>query len=189
MISYAGMFVIKITSSYCSEELTDCLSCTQKSLTQDNIRIFMTPRKLIHSLQDPNDEISDCSEKVNRRIKSLSSGNIMWSPASFSKYDQNMADHVNFDSKENGGLYGDVKFQGGPESVSSTDDNPITSDIEMPSEVGPESGNGTETVLMGKPFQKTKQKLVCGISFALLAIATPLLWINSQDEGHFLVPT
>ncbi|ESW23831.1 hypothetical protein PHAVU_004G079400 [Phaseolus vulgaris] len=161
----------------------------RKSLTQDNIRIFMTPRKLIHSLQDPNDEISDCSEKVNRRIKSLSSGNIMWSPASFSKYDQNMADHVNFDSKENGGLYGDVKFQGGPESVSSTDDNPITSDIEMPSEVGPESGNGTETVLMGKPFQKTKQKLVCGISFALLAIATPLLWINSQDEGHFLVPT
>jgi len=150
----------------------------------------VTPRKLIHSLQDPNDEISDCSEKPNRRIKSLSSGNIMWSPESFSKYDQNgIADNDNYDSKENGDLYDDDQFQGGPESVSSTDDNPVNSDMQRPSEVGPESRNGTETVLMGKPFQKTKQKLVCGISFALLAIATPFLWINSQDEGHFLVPT
>ncbi|BAU01949.1 hypothetical protein LR48_Vigan10g142000 [Vigna angularis] len=163
----------------------------RKSLTQENFKIFMTPRKLIHSLQDPNDEISDCSEKPNRRIKSLSSGNIMWSPASFSEYDQNgIADHVKCDAKENGGLYCDDQSQGGPESVSSTDDNPVNSDMQRrPSEVGPDRGNGTETVLVGKPFQKTKHKLVYGISFALLAIATPLLWINSQDEGHFLVPT
>ncbi|KAG4941476.1 hypothetical protein JHK87_045347 [Glycine soja] len=164
-----------------------------RSCTQGNIKIFMTPRKLIHSLQeDLNDEISDCSEKPNRRIKSLSSGNIKWSPASYSKYDQNgIADHVNYDSKESGSLYGngDIQFQGGPESVSSTDDIPGNTDLQRPSEVGPESRNGTETVLMEKPFQKTTHKLVCGISFALLAIATPLLWINSQDEGHFLVPT
>ncbi|KAG5062400.1 hypothetical protein AAZX31_02G067800 [Glycine max] len=166
-----------------------------RSRTQDNIKIFMTPRKLIHSLQeDLNDEISDCSEKPNRRIKSLSSGNIKLSPASYSKYDQNgIADHVNYDSKESGSLCGDgdgdVQFQGGLESVSSTDDIPCNTDMQKPSEVGPESRNGTETVLMGKPFQKTKHKLVYGISFALLAIATPFLWINSQDQGHFLVPT
>ncbi|CAJ1953383.1 unnamed protein product [Sphenostylis stenocarpa] len=163
-----------------------------KSHTQYNLKNFMTPRKLIHSLQDSNDEISDCSEKLNRRrIKSLSSGNIMWSPTSFTTYDQNgMVDHVNYDSKENGGLYSDDQFQGGPESVSSTYDNPINSDMQRPSEFGrPESRNDTETVLVVKPFQKTKHKLVCGISFALLAIATPLLWFNSQDEGHFLVPT
>ncbi|WVZ15540.1 hypothetical protein V8G54_013106 [Vigna mungo] len=163
----------------------------RKSLTQENFKIFMTPRKLIHSLQDPNDEISDCSEKPNRRIKSLSSGNIMWSPASFSEYDQNgIADLVKCDSEENGGLYCDDQSQGGLESVSSTDDNLVNSDMQRrSSEVGHDRGNGTETVLVGKPFQKTKHKLVYGISFALLAIATPLLWINSQDEDHFLVPT
>ncbi|KAK7380646.1 hypothetical protein VNO78_33161 [Psophocarpus tetragonolobus] len=160
-----------------------------RSRTEDNIKIFMTPRKLIHSLQDTNDEISDCSEKPHRRIKSLSSGNFLWSPASFSKYDQNDADDVNYNSKENGSLYGDNQFQGGPESVSSTDDILGNTDVQRPSEVGPESRNGALTVLNGKSFQKTKHKLVCGLSFALLAIATPFIWMNSQDEGHFLVPT
>ncbi|TKY46199.1 spliceosomal complex [Spatholobus suberectus] len=156
----------------------------------DNIKLFITPRRLIHSLQDPNDETSDCSEKLNRRIKSLSSGNIKWTPASYSKYDENgIADHVSHDSNENGALYDDVQFQGEPESVSSTDDFPGNTDTQRPSEVGPANRNGTQPVLMGRPFQKTKHKLVCGLSFALLAIATPLLWINSQEEGHFLVPT
>ncbi|XP_020220685.1 protein SINE1 [Cajanus cajan] len=156
----------------------------------DNMKLFITPRKLIHSLQDPNDEISDCSEKPNRRIKSLSSGNVKWSPATYSKYDQNgIAEHVNYDSKENGSLYGEDQFQGGPESVSSTDDLLANNDLPSPSEDVLESRNGTQTVLIGKPFRKTKHKLVCGLSFALLAIAAPLLWINSQEEGHFLVPT
>ncbi|KAL2335075.1 hypothetical protein Fmac_016288 [Flemingia macrophylla] len=155
----------------------------------DNMKLSVTPRKLIRSLQDPNDETSDCSEQPCRRIKSLSSGNVKWSPTPYSKYDQNgVADQVNYDSKENGSLYGEDQFQGGPESVSSTDDL-SANNLQSPSKVGPESKNGTQTVLMGKPFQKTKHKLVCGLSFALLAIATPLLWINSQEEGHFLVPT
>ncbi|RDY09090.1 Protein SINE1, partial [Mucuna pruriens] len=163
---------------------------SRTQVSADNIKIFMTPRKLIHSLQDPDDETSDCSEKPNRRGRSQSSGNIKRSPASYSKYNQNsIVDDVNYDSKGNGSLYGDVQFQGEHESVSSTDDFADNTDMQMPSEVGPKSRNDTQTVIMRKPFQKTKHKLVCGLSFALLAIATPLLWINSQDEGHFLVPT
>ncbi|XP_004508668.1 protein SINE1-like isoform X2 [Cicer arietinum] len=155
----------------------------------DNIKIFSTPRKLIHSLQDANDENSDCSEKPIRRFKSLSSGNIDWSPSSYSKYDQNgIANHVKDDSNENVSSCGDVEYQGGQESVSSTDDLPGDASMQKPSEVVPESRNDRQTVLTEKPLQKTKRKLMCGL-FVILAMATPLLWINSQDEGHFLVPT
>ncbi|KAJ1398343.1 hypothetical protein SESBI_31183 [Sesbania bispinosa] len=137
--------------------------------------------------KDPDDETSDYSEKQNRRFRSLSSGNIEWSPASYSKYDQNgVADHGNYDSKENESSCDDVQFQGGQESVSSTDDLPGgDADMQRP----PESRDDTQTVLMKKPLQKAKRKFVCGLSFVLLAMATPLIWINSQEEGHFLVPT
>lgn len=61
---------------------------------------------------------------------------------------------------------------------------------QMPSsEVVPECRNDPQTVLVEKPLQKAKRRLVCGLSFVVVAMATPLLWINSQEEGHFLVPT
>ncbi|KAK7271081.1 hypothetical protein RJT34_26692 [Clitoria ternatea] len=154
------------------------------SQPHDSIKIFRTPRKLIHSLQDPNEESSDCSEKLNRRIKSLSSGNVEWTPASYSTY------HVNNDSKENESLYGDVQFQGGSESVSSTDDLPGDADMQKrPPEVVPQSRNDTHATLMEKALQKTKRKFICCLSLVILAMATPLLWINGQEESHFLVPT
>ena len=151
----------------------------------------MTTRKLIHSLQDPDDGTSDCSERQNRIFRSLSTGNMEWSPTSNSEHDQNdFTDDVNCDCKENGSLYDDEQFQGGPESVSSTDDLPVVgADMQVPPEVVPENSNDTETVRMEKPLRKTACKLVCGLSFALLAVATPLLWISSQEEGHYLVPT
>ncbi|KAK7315657.1 hypothetical protein VNO77_34223 [Canavalia gladiata] len=158
----------------------------------DSIKIFRTPRKLIHSLQESHDETSDSSEKSMRRIKSLSVGNIEWSTASCSnsKYVQNgIADHVNYASKENESLYDDMQFQGRLESVSSTNDLLGDADMLRPLEVVPESRNGTQTVLMKKSLQKIKYKFICGLPFVLIAIAAPLLWINSQKEGHFLVPT
>ncbi|XP_057445822.1 protein SINE1-like [Lotus japonicus] len=155
---------------------------SRSQVNVDTIKIFTTPRKLIHSLQDLNDETSDCSENLNKRIRNLSSGNIKWNPACYSKYDKNgIADHVNYDCKENESSCGDVQFQGGPESVSSTDE--LLGDADM------QSRNDILTVLMEKPIQKAKRKLVCGLSFVIIAMATPLLWINSQEEGHFLVPT
>lgn len=88
---------------------------------------------------------------------------------------------MNYDCKENESSCGDVQFQGGPESVSSTD--------ELPGDADMQSRNDILTVLMEKPIQKAKHKLVCGLSIVIIAMATPLLWINSQEEGHFLVPT
>lgn len=160
-----------------------------RSRTQ-SIQIFDTPKRLIRSLQDPTDESSDCSEKPIRRFKSLSSGNIDWSPSAYSKYDQNgLANHDKYDGKEYGSSCGDGQYQGGSESVSSTDDLPADVDNQKPSEDVRESRKDPQIVRMEKPIQKTKRRFVCGLSFVILAMATPLIWLNSQEEAHFLVPT
>ncbi|KAI4348443.1 hypothetical protein L6164_009166 [Bauhinia variegata] len=161
----------------------------------ENIKIYETPRKLIQSLQDPNDMNGNCSQKQNRRFRSLSSGNIKLSPTS--KHDQNdcqncFLHHVNNDSKdnENEGMSFDVHCQAGSESVSSTDGLPADPNMQVPPELVPANRKNTQNVSMGRAHKKTKFKLFCsGISFAILAMATPLLWINSQQEIHYLVPT
>ncbi|KAK7267069.1 hypothetical protein RIF29_19733 [Crotalaria pallida] len=163
-----------------SKSATTSPQRSRSQVNVDSITIFQTPRKLIHSLQDPDDVNSDCSEKQNRGIRSLSSGNIEWSPASHSRYDPNgIEDFENCDGcEENESLNTDVQFQDGTESVSSTDDLLGDADMQMPPKVVPESR-----------LRKTRRKFVCGLSFVLVAMATPLLWINTQEEGHYLVPT
>lgn len=161
----------------------------------DNI-IFNTPRRLFHSLQDPSNVYSKSSEKRARRFRSLSMSEFDWSPNA--RYDQEGYSHgyshgVNYECRENGSFYaGDEQFHGGPESVSSTDGIPVDADLQASQEVVPE--NETEVPISGikSARRKVAVKLLCGLSFALLAVAMPLLWINDQGEGHegyYLVPT
>lgn len=164
----------------------------QRSRTQmnvDNVQIFRTPRKLICSLQDPNDRNSDFSVKQARRFRSLSSSNIEWSPTA--KYDQNgFSHHMNCNGKGNGSMYANgEEFQGGLESVSSTDDVLTDADLHVSQEAVPEDKTETQSLGLKKARQKTTSKFVCGLFFVLLAVFTPLLWINDQDEGYYLVPT
>lgn len=80
-------------------------------------------------------------------------------------------------------------FQGEAESVSSTDDLPGDADMHAPSEMVPSKSNdAVSTVGIQKALHKTKLQLVFGFSCVLIAMVTPLLWINVQDE-HCLVPT
>ncbi|CAJ2637379.1 unnamed protein product [Trifolium pratense] len=156
----------------------------------DSIQIFDTPKRLIRSLQDPSDDSSVCSEKPIRRFRSLSSGHIDWSPSAYSKYDQNgISNHVKYHTGENASSCGDVQYQDGSESVSSTDDLLGDANTQRPSKEVPESNKVPQIVRTEKPLQKTKRRFVCGLSFVILAMATPLIWINSQEEAHFLVPT
>ncbi|KAI5443702.1 protein SINE1 [Lathyrus oleraceus] len=164
-------------------------SCTQ---VIEGIQIFDTPKRLIRSLQDPTDDSSDCSEKPIRRYKSLSSENIILSPSCYSKYDQNgIAHHIKYDdSNENGSSCGDdMQYQDEQESVSSTYDILGNSDTQKPSEKVLENRKAPQTLPAEKPLQKAKRKFFCGLSFLIVAMATPLIWINSQEEAHFLVPT
>jgi hypothetical protein len=157
----------------------------------DNVKIFRTPRKLICSLQDPNDRNSDFSVKQARRFsRSLSSSNIEWSPTA--KYDQNGVSHdmMNCNGKENGSIYANGgEYQGGPESVSSTDDVLTDADLHVSQEAVPEDKTETQRPGLQKARQKATSKFVCGLLFVLLAVFTPLLWMNDQDEGYYLVPT
>ncbi|KAL1314398.1 hypothetical protein HN51_041201 [Arachis hypogaea] len=159
---------------------------SRSQTTADLINIFETPRKLIQSLQDPSDVSPGSSEKQNRRYRSLSSGNIDWSPTS--EFDENgSSDHTNCDCKVN---QSDDEFKSDSESVSSTDDLSGDAGIQTPINVVPENKNIVQTGSTGKARHKMKRKLFCGFSFVLLAMATPLIWISSQqDQGHYLVPT
>ncbi|XP_057721904.1 protein SINE1 [Arachis stenosperma] len=159
---------------------------SRSQTTADLINIFETPRKLIQSLQDPSDVSPGSSEKQNRRYRSLSSGNIDWSPTS--EFDENgSSDHTNCDCKVN---QSDDEFKSDSESVSSIDDLSGDAGIQPPINVVPENKNIVQTGSTGKALHKMKRKLFCGFSFMLLAMATPLIWISSQqDQGHYLVPT
>ncbi|KAJ7971876.1 ARM repeat superfamily protein [Quillaja saponaria] len=185
---FAGFLHRDIRNGFSRSTTTSPLR-SRTRVNVDNIKIFKTPRKLIHSLQDPTDVNSDCSEKKTRRFRSLSSSNIKWSPAS--EYDQNGISHeLNCDCQENESLYaGAEQFQDGQESVSSTDDLPADADLQMPHEVVPENKMETQRARTEKQHQKTAFKLVCGFSFVLLASFVPLLWNNDQDKGYYLVPT
>ncbi|XP_057737888.1 protein SINE1-like [Arachis stenosperma] len=159
---------------------------SQIGVNSDTMNIFMTPRKLIHSLEDPDAETSCCSNRQSRRYRSLSTGNVHRSRRSNFEQDENcFTDYVNCDCNPNGSLFDYDEFQDGKEPVSPTDDIPVGSALQ----VLPENSDNIETVRIRKPFQKTKYKVVCGLSFALLAMATPLLWITNQEDGHYLVPT
>ncbi|KAI9093687.1 hypothetical protein K1719_027136 [Acacia pycnantha] len=150
--------------------------------------IFATPTKHVHSLQNPSDVNSSCSERQSRRLRNLSSGNMDWS--STSRYDHNYFPHnLRYECDYNESLYADVQFQGGPESVSSTEDLPAGADMQAPLEMVPPKSNEAWTIVrIEKSLHKTKLKLVFGLSFVLLAMATRLLWINIQDD-RYLVPT
>lgn len=155
--------------------------------TPDSIKTFTTPTKHIHALQYTSDIKSSCSERQIRRLRNLSSGNMDWSPTS--SYDHKYFPHnLGYECNHNDSLYADVQFQGGPESVSSTEDLPAGADLQGPSEtVPPKSGDAQSAARIKKALQKTKLKLIFGLSLVLLAMF-PLLWINIEDDSY-LAPT
>ncbi|XP_021828797.1 uncharacterized protein LOC110769175 [Prunus avium] len=82
--------------------------------------------------------------------------------------------------------------KGGPESVSSTDVIPVDADLQVSYEVVPENEAEIQMSTIKSARPKVAVKLLCGLTFALIAVAMALLWINDQGEGHegyYPVPT
>ncbi|XP_050369819.1 protein SINE1-like [Argentina anserina] len=152
----------------------------------DNI-IFKTPRRLVHSLQDPNNANSDFSEKQTRRFRSL----FLEDCSPNGRYNQNVFLH-GVTCECNGSFYngGGEQLQGGPESVSSTD-GPKDGDLQAFQNVVPEIKSEIQEPSIRKPLCKAGLKLFCGISFAILAVGVPLTLITDQGPGYemYLVPT
>ncbi|XP_050209980.1 protein SINE1 [Mercurialis annua] len=162
---------------------------SRSHLNADNISIFTTPRRLIRSLQEPNDVDSDFSEKESRRFRSPCSRNFIYSPNM--KFNRNGFQHnAGCEDEENRNSYaGGEQFQDTSESVSSTDDIPVNAHVQ----VSPEISNGNKDAALrfcsGKNRWKNSYRLIIGFFFALLVIFSSLLWIDGQDQGRYLVPT
>lgn len=154
----------------------------QRPHTPINIdnNIFRTPRKLVQSFQDPTNMNSVCFDKQARRTpRNHSTSDFQWSL--ISGCDQNCILPDGYECRDNESLYADIEqFQGSTESVSSTEDILTDADLPVPPKVIVESKTDRRKVAL---------KFVCGLSFAILAVLTPLFWLSNQDEGGYLVPT
>ncbi|XP_004299912.1 PREDICTED: uncharacterized protein LOC101302266 [Fragaria vesca subsp. vesca] len=154
----------------------------------DNI-ILKTPRRLVHSLQDPNNVNSDFSEKQTRRFRSLSLSEDCSPNGRYNGYSHDATYDCNGSFCDGGG----VQFQGGPESVSSTDGIPKEGDLHMFQDAVLEiKSEIQDSSIIRKPLRKAAAKFFCGLSFAVLAVIVLLALITAQGpsyESYYLVPT
>ncbi|KAF8395974.1 hypothetical protein HHK36_017585 [Tetracentron sinense] len=164
----------------------------QRSLSQlkiDDFKIFTTPRKLIHSLQDPNDVYSNFSEKQSGRFRIPASNHLKWSPAR--KFDGNGLHHDLNNEAEGNKTLSETgeQMQDGSESVSSTGDVPANADAKPSCEVVPEDKTRIQSLcIKRRNFGKAALNLVCGLFFMLFAVISAL-WIDNKEEVFNLVPT
>ncbi|XWS42445.1 hypothetical protein CRYUN_Cryun16bG0014700 [Craigia yunnanensis] len=160
----------------------------QRSHSRINVdNLFTTPRKLIHSLQDPNDLNSDYSEKQSRRFRSPCSEKFGWSPTT--NHNRFRRDMI-YEVKGNGHMYTDgEEFQGVSESVSSTDDSPADVDVQGSHEAVSMNKTETQEFHNGKTRKKTAFIMFFGLFFIIVAVLTSLLWTEVQDECFYVVPT
>lgn len=178
---------------------------SRSHINVDNVKIFTTPRKLISSLQDPNSDNSEVSEKQSRRFRSPCASKFDSSPAS--KYDDNGLSHhpasmydqygflrnvnQNHDtkSKENMALNGED--HGSSESVSSSEYVHAVADVQQVSQkLVPGTKTESLTINAQKDYPMSVRSMVCGLFTVLFSAFVCLLWIGSdQDEGYNLLPT
>nr|GMD43100.1 protein SINE1 [Ipomoea batatas]GMD48032.1 protein SINE1 [Ipomoea batatas] len=129
-------------------------------VTPENVAIFTTPRKLIHSLQDVHNS-PDFSEKKTRRYRSLSACEFEWSPASY---------------RENGLLNGKTMNNG---------DEKFSDESEQSHHQTSESVSSAEGASVPQKFMCGT---ICCLLIVVLAIFV-FLWNDSQGQGYNLVPT
>ncbi|XWS64623.1 hypothetical protein CRYUN_Cryun05aG0019000 [Craigia yunnanensis] len=160
----------------------------QRSRSRINVdNLFTTPRKLIHSLQDPIEFNSDYSEKQSRRFRSPCSEKFGWSPTTnHNHFRRGMIYEVN----GNGHMYADgEEFQGVSESVSSTDDSPADVDVQGSHEAVPVNKTETQEFQNEKARKKTASIMFFGLFLIIVAVLSSLLWTEVQDESFYVVPT
>ncbi|CAK9155752.1 unnamed protein product [Ilex paraguariensis] len=159
-------------------------SCSH--INADNVKIFTTPRKLICSVQEPNDV--DFFENQTRRFTSPSS---KLERISTSRYDQNgLSQDANDETETYGNLSIDgEQFHDSSESVYSTEDVRADSDLPESPNVRPGSKTESQGINVRKHHQKRTVNIFCGLFVLLFAVFVCFLLIDDPDEGLYLVPT
>lgn len=161
---------------------------TQSHINIDGVNIFTTPRKLVCSLQDSNDVISDFSERQTKRFESPFSSKFQWTPTS--KHEQNgLAQGMNCNI-ERGKHFscGGELFHGKSESVSSTGDVLPDKDSQVSPEV---CGNQTESqsANIQKVHRKPGREILGCLLLVLFVVFLFLLGFDHQNSSYVLVPT
>ncbi|CAI9268333.1 unnamed protein product [Lactuca saligna] len=141
---------------------------TRSYVNVDNMDLFTTPRKLLMSLQHPDD---DCSGNQSRRFRSPS-------PSKFNQSHTSNFDQNESFMDENEQIYGTL------ESVSSTED------IDIP----PNGDNHLQPsqVILQEAKKKSQIPSTFVISSGLVILLIAVIcffWKQDQDKGYNLVPT
>ncbi|XVE62905.1 hypothetical protein DITRI_Ditri06bG0156900 [Diplodiscus trichospermus] len=161
----------------------------QRSRSRINLdNLFTTPRRLIHSLQDPNGLNSNYSEKQSIRFRSPCSEMFGWSPTTNRN---RLRRGMIYEVKGNGHRYTDgEEFQGSSESVSSTDDSPADVVVQGSHEaVTVNTKTETKEFRNEKARKKTDYIMFFGLFFIVVSVFASLLWTEAQDESLYVVPT
>nr|GLL36735.1 uncharacterized protein LOC109181585 [Ipomoea trifida] len=157
---------------------------SRSHVTPENVAIFTTPRKLIHSLQDVHNS-PDFSEKKTRRYRSLSACEFEWSPASYRENGLLNGKTMN-NGEEKFSDESDQHHHQTSESVSSAEG--VSADTELEG-----ISNNTRETVKSRGFRlKLPQKFMCGTICCLLIVVLAIfvfLWNDSQGQGYNLVPT
>ena len=152
---------------------------TGSQINVDNVRIFTTPRKLVRSLQD-DDENSDYPENPTRRHRSPCSAKCQWSPVV--KYVEN--GHSNKSRPRNG--FGDTTDS---ESVLSTEDIAANANGEVHNEAFHRVEHKYQNQKQAEISNKKMVNLFLFIVLAVSAVFASVMWFGGQDENLNLVPT
>ncbi|KAG9444191.1 hypothetical protein H6P81_015531 [Aristolochia fimbriata] len=148
----------------------------------DNTRLFTTPRKLIHSLQDLEQSCSASSVKQSRIFRNP-----------ISRVEQNLtrettgrSSHDLADDKIECTITSEEESS---ESVLSTSNCPSeVTNTEVPSEMDQTERNETQTVVGSTgSLKKTAVAMIMGLSVILLAVLSAM-WVKGE-EAFYLVPT
>ncbi|XP_038725158.1 protein SINE1-like [Tripterygium wilfordii] len=167
-----------------------CTPSPQRSRSRvnvDDINIFTTPRKLIHSLQDPADTNLDFSEKQTSRFRRPSSRKYKHSP----RFHQNgFSRDENSKVRENGNIYASgEQLESVSESVSSSHNACVEGNVQVSHEAT-ENKSETQRISIEEAWLNWKPSAgwVSSLLFVLLAVFC-LTWMFGQDEPHHFVPT
>ncbi|KAF3614203.1 putative Inhibitor of growth protein [Capsicum annuum] len=150
----------------------------------ESVKIFATPRKLIHLLQDANDVNSDVSESKTSRFRSPSLCRCEQSPQ---KSEVNGLFHCKKREYRDGTSYDGKHYHLNSESVSSTEDAQANGDLQVSSNDVAHNGTESQVVIPQKGY--ASRILIFGILAVLLAAIILSLWIGNQDQSFNLVPT
>lgn len=174
---------------------------TQPRLNIDDITIFKTPRKLICSLQDSDEVNIGLSEKQTRKISSLTSPEVGWSPRrqlnenGLSQY-PNQEDECKRSLQSGSEVCQESNVvdaepeTDGYESVSSTGDDPVVANGETSNEVGSIVKNAIDkAILRRQSFKKAALSLVFGVSLILPVAFFSTMLVDNQEDYFNLVPT